>query len=84
MTTRSRDTRFAMVSFDTPEHASDALKSARGSFMRHAAKSRDLSRIDGNTVYLDTSAYCGGTSRASLTAFLEEQEGSLPQGCRVK
>ena len=84
MTTRSRENRFVMVSFDTSEHASDALKSAQASFMRHAAKSRDLSRIDGGTVYLDTSVYCGGTSRDSLTAFLEKQEGSLPQGCHVK
>lgn len=84
MAKSSRINRFAVVSFDTPEHAFNALKTAQESFIRHSAKSRDLSRIDGCTVYLDSSVYCDGASRASLVAFLADQEGAFPYNCHTK
>lgn len=84
MAKSSRTNRYAVVSFDTVTHASTALKTAQKSFTRRSAKSRDLSRVDGNTVYLDTSVYCGGTSFASLKAFLMGLEGALPETHRVQ
>ena len=84
MATSSPTARFAVVSFDTVENASSALEKVQKSFMHYSPKSKDLSHIDGNIVYLDATAYYGNNSRTILTAFLMEQLGALPEICRLQ
>ena len=73
--------KYAVVGFDSELSARNALRSALEQFRKGHTPAGDLSRCEGNIVYLHADNL---QEKNLMENFLLNQHGAQPKGCRCK